>query len=116
MGYRSIPLSGFLVFFTLNSLSRNLSLNRLIRFNMKQALFLDVAILVPGITAGLLSAFGSGLGLPADGSVQELMNDAIVFSTLVAVAYASVSSLLGVTPDQVPWVSQAANRRMVTRY
>merc|ERR1712008_609125 len=113
--YKSIPLSGFLLFFALNSVSRNLSLNRLIRFNMKQALFLDVAILVPGITVALLGAMGSGLGLPAGGPVQELLNDAVVLGTLVTIAYASVSSLLGVTPDQVPWVSQAANRRMVTR-
>merc|ERR1711935_60216 len=113
--YKSIPLSGFLVFFALNSVSRDLSLNRLIRFNMKQAIFLDVAILVPGITVGLLGAMGSGLGMPASGSVQELLNDAVVLGTLVTVAYASVSSLLGVTPDQVPWVSEVANRRMVTR-
>jgi len=113
--YKSIPLSGFLLFFALNSASQNLSLNRLIRFNMKQALFLDVAILVPGITAGLLGAVGSGLTLPAGELVLELLNDAVVLGTLVTVAYASVSSLLGVTPDQVPWVSQAANRRMVTR-
>lgn len=113
--YKSIPLSGFLVFFALNSVSQNLSLNRLIRFNLKQALFLDVAILVPGITVGLLGAIGSGLGLPASGLVQELLNDAVVFGTLVTIAYASASSLLGVTPEQVPWVSQATNRRMVTR-
>merc|ERR1712232_285280 len=117
--YRSIPLSEFLLFFALNSVSRNLSLNRLIRFNMKQALvlniFLDMAMSLPGITLGLLGAMGSGLSMPLDSSVQELLNDAVVLGTLVTIAYASVSSLLGVTPDQVPWVSEAANRRMVTR-
>jgi len=112
--YRSIPLSGFLAFFALNFFSGNLSLNRLVRFNMQQAIYLDLALLVPGIMVGLLGAMGSGLGLPASEMVQEVLNDAVVLGTLATVAYASVSSLIGATPDQIPWVSNAAKGRMIT--
>jgi len=112
--YRSIPLSGFLAFFALNFFSGNLSLNRLVRFNMQQAIYLDLALIVPGIMVGLLGAMGSGLGLPASEMVQEVLNDAVVLGTLATVAYASVSSLIGATPDQIPWVSNAAKGRMIT--
>ena len=112
--YRSIPLSGLLAFFALSSLSSNLSLNRLVRFNMQQAIYLDFALFVPGLMAALLGAVGSGLGLPATGVVTEYLSDAVVLGTLATIAYASTTSLLGSTPDKIPFVSDAAKRRMVT--
>lgn len=112
--YRSIPLSGFLAFFALSFLSSNLSLNRLVRFNMQQAIYLDFALFVPGLMAAVLGAVGSGLGLPETGVVTEYLSDGVVLGTLATIAYASATSLLGSTPDQVPFVSDAAKRRMVT--
>jgi len=110
--YRSIPFSGFLAFFALSSLSSNLSLNRLVRFNIQQAIFLDFALFVPGLLATLLGAVGSGS--PATGVVIEYLGDAVVLGTLATILYASATSLLGNSPDQVPWVSDAAKNRMIT--
>mmetsp|Transcript_4955 Transcript_4955/g.11832 ORF Transcript_4955/g.11832 Transcript_4955/m.11832 type:complete len:392 (-) Transcript_4955:90-1265(-) len=112
--YRSISLSGFLAFFALSFLSSDLSLNRLVRFNIQQAIYLDFALFVPGLMAALLGAVGSGLGLPGTGVVTEYLSDGVVLGTLATIAYASATSLLGSTPDQVPFVSGAAKSRMVT--
>mmetsp|Transcript_3809 Transcript_3809/g.7102 ORF Transcript_3809/g.7102 Transcript_3809/m.7102 type:complete len:333 (-) Transcript_3809:228-1226(-) len=42
--YRSIPFSGFVAFFALNFLASNTQINRLVRFNMQQAIFIDIAL------------------------------------------------------------------------
>jgi len=110
--YRSIPLSGFLAFFGLSALSGNLSINRLIRFNMQQAIFLDVALFVPGVIGALTAAASSGLGLQLPAGVGEIGSDAVFLTVLATIAYSTVSSLLGKTPDQVPLISKAVNNRL----
>merc|ERR1712013_26551 len=59
--YRSIPFSGFAAFIALNTLSNNPGLNKLIRFNMQQAIFLDIALFFPGILGAIFVAIGSFL-------------------------------------------------------
>jgi hypothetical protein len=110
--YRSIPFGGFIAYFALSSLSGNPTINRLVRFNMQQAIFLDIALFFPGLLAALygLVAQGSGFQLPA--SMMEIGNDALFFTLLATIAYSSISSLLGVTPDKIPLVSKAVSDRM----
>jgi Chloroplast import apparatus Tic20-like/EF-hand domain pair len=110
--YRSIPFGGFIAFLALNLLSGNPSINRLIRFNMQQAIYLDIALFFPGLLAGLYALVGSGLGLQLPQSVTELGTDAVFFSMVALVGYAVVSSLLGVTPDKIPFISNAVSQRM----
>jgi len=110
--YRSIPFGGFIAFFALSFLSSNPTINRLVRFNMQQAIFLDIALFFPGLLAGLYALLGSGLGLQLPPAVTELGTDAVFFTMVAAVAYASVSSLLGITPDKLPIISQAVIDRM----
>jgi hypothetical protein len=45
-------------------------------------------------------------------SVTELGSDAVFFSMLAVLGYAVVSSLLGVTPDKIPFISNAVSQRM----
>merc|ERR1739840_82701 len=85
--YRSIPFSGFVAFFALNILSGNPSINRLIRFNMQQAIYLDIALFFPA----LLTAIASGLSLNLPMELQEYGNDAVVVAMLASIAYASAS-------------------------
>ena len=111
--YKSIPFSGFIAFFALNFLSANPSINRLIRFNMQQAIFLDIFLFFPGLIAALYSLIAQGLGgggVPA--AVTELGSDAIFFSLLAAIGYATIFSLLGKTPDKIPFLSQIVSDRM----
>jgi hypothetical protein len=44
--------------------------------------------------------------------MMEIGNDALFFTLLATIAYSSISSLLGVTPDKIPLVSKAVSDRM----
>lgn len=112
--YRSIPFSGFIAFFALSFLSGNPSINRLIRFNMQQAIFLDIALFFPGLLAALYSLVASSAGFSLPAGAVVLANDALFLVVLATIGYASISSLLGKTPDKIPLISQATNDRMPT--
>jgi hypothetical protein len=110
--YRSIPFSGFLAFFALSSFSGNPSLNRLVRFNMQQAIYLDIALFVPSLLGALTVAASSGLNMQLPPGAVELGSDAVFVTLMATLAYSTISSILGVTPDKLPVVSKAAGDRM----
>ena len=112
--YRSIPFSGFVAFFVLNFLANNPRLNRLVRFNMQQAIFLDIALFFPGLVSGVFSLIMKGIGAQQAPGFTELFSDAIFATLLLSLAYCSISSLLGVAPDKLPLISQAVTDRMPT--
>lgn len=112
--YRSIPFSGFVAFLALNFLSSNPGINRLVRFNMQQAIFLDIALFFPGLIGAVLGVIGSSAGLQLPQQFNELGPDLVFGGLLLAVLYSSVSSLLGITPNKIPIVSQAVEDRMPT--
>lgn len=112
--YRSIPFSGFVAFFALNILSGNPSINRLVRFNMQQAIFVDIALFFPSLLIGLGSLVASGAGVSLPPAAGELFNDALFGGLLITLLYCSVSSLLGKEPDKIPLVSNAVKDRMPT--
>ena len=106
--YRSIPFGGLIAFFALSFLSGNPRINRLIRFNMQQAIYLDIALFFPGLIAAVYSLIGGGL--PPAATI--LGSDVLFFTLLVAVAYSTVSSLLGISPNKIPFISSAVESRM----
>lgn len=112
--YRSIPFSGFVAFFALNFLSGNPSLNRLVRYNMQQAIFIDIALFFPSLILGIggLVAGGAGGGLPQ--GVSGLFSDVMFGTLLLMLAYCAGSSLLGREPDGIPLISDAVKDRMPT--
>jgi len=110
--YRTIPFSGFIAFFALNFLAGNPSINRLVRFNMQQAIFLDIALFFPGLLTGLGGLILGGVGVQVPTAVSEFGTDAIFFALLATLAYCAVSSILGVEPNKIPLVSQAVMDRM----
>lgn len=112
--YRSIPLGGFLSFFALNFLSANPRINRLVRFNMQQAVWLDIALFAPALMGALVFGLLNQLGVSLPPLAVELSNDAMFVALLAAVGYSIVSSLLGETPNQLPFVSKRAEDRMIT--
>lgn len=112
--YRTIPFSGFIAFFVLNFLGGNPSINRLIRFNMQQAIFLDIALFFPGLLSGLLGVVLGGAGVQLPSIVTQVSTDAIFVSLLVVLGYCTASSLLGIAPNKVPIISQAVDDRMPT--
>lgn len=112
--YRSIPFGGLIAFFALNFLSGNLSINRLIRFNMQQAIFIDIALFFPGLLAALYQLIGAGAGFSLPSAVTELGSDAMFGILLVTLGYAVASSLFGVTPNKIPAISDAVEARIPT--
>ena len=112
--YRSIPFSGFAAFFALNFLSGNPSLNRLIRFNMQQAIFLDIALFFPSLLIGLGGLVAGSAGAPISNAAGEIFSDVMFGTLLLTLAYCAGSSLFGKEPDSIPLISQAVKDRMPT--
>ena len=110
--YRSIPFGGFIAFFALNLLSGNPTINRLIRYNMQQAIFLDIALFIPALIGAIFGLLGSAVGIGLSPGLLELGSDALLVVMILSVTYASVSSLLGITPDKIPLISEAVDKRM----
>ena len=112
--YRSIPFSGFVAYFALNTLSGNPSINRLVRFNMQQAIYLDFALIVPSLLIGLGGLVAKGAGVEVSPVAGELFNDVLFGGVLLTLLYCAVSSWLGKEPDKIPLISDSVNDRMPT--
>mmetsp|Transcript_35402 Transcript_35402/g.62141 ORF Transcript_35402/g.62141 Transcript_35402/m.62141 type:complete len:400 (+) Transcript_35402:431-1630(+) len=113
--YRSIPFSGFAAFFALNTFSGNPSINRLVRFNMQQAIYLDIALIVPSLLIGLGGLIvGAAGGTPLSNQAGEIFSDVMFGTLLLTLLYCAGSSLLGKEPDSIPLISQKVKDRMPT--
>lgn len=110
--YKSVPFSGFISFLALNVLSSNPGINRLVRFNMQQAIFVDIALFFPGLLGAAYSLATANSGVKMPPGVAELGSDIIFGTLIITIAYCSISSLLGKTPDKIPLISQAVDDRM----
>jgi len=112
--YRTIPFSGFVSFLALSFLSGNFRINRLIRFNMQQAIYIDIALFFPGLISGLFNlALGqAGTTLPA--SFTEITTDAVFITLLLTLTYCIASSLFGAEPDKIPLISGEVKKRLPT--
>mmetsp|Transcript_23257 Transcript_23257/g.56111 ORF Transcript_23257/g.56111 Transcript_23257/m.56111 type:complete len:413 (+) Transcript_23257:193-1431(+) len=112
--YRSIPFSGFVAFFALNFLAGNPSINRLVRFNMQQAIFVDIALFFPSLLIGLGGLISKSVGSPISPLAGEIFSDVMFGTLLLTLAYCAGSSLLGREPDGIPFISSAVKERMPT--
>jgi len=116
--YRTIPFAGFLSFFGMNVLSDNLTINRLVRFNMKQAILVDVALFVPTVISALSTfvvsknLLGAAQVIPAQAG--EIGSDAVFFILLASIGYSTLSSLVGVVPENLPIISDYVDKRMIS--
>lgn len=83
-------------------------MNKLVRYNLRQAVNIDIAMFFPSILAFLVSAV---LGEDAAklAPVATIGSDVIFVTVVVCVLYSVGSSALGVLPDSLPIIS-AMNR------
>ncbi|XP_019183431.1 PREDICTED: protein TIC 20-v, chloroplastic [Ipomoea nil] len=106
--FKSFPLNGILVFFTLYFVVvRNPNFSRYVRFNTMQAIVLDVLLIFPDLLERSFS--------PKDGLGLDLMMsfDSTVFLfLLVSLIYGSSSCFLGQLP-RLPLVAEAADRQVL---
>ena len=110
--YRSVPLSGFVAFFALNFLAGNPKLNRLIRWNLQQAIFVDIALIVPGLLVGIGKGVLPAVGVELPAAFTETIDDVTFVSLFLVLAYCVGSSLAGREPGGIPFVSKAVQDRM----
>jgi len=96
--YGSIPFAQLVAFLGLSVLSRNPDLPYSLRFNMQQALLLDIALIFPSLLGGI----------PAPAVVANGGSNFVFLALVGSVGYALVSNLTGKVPDKIPLISDAA--------
>ncbi|KAL7542985.1 hypothetical protein ACHAXR_013286 [Thalassiosira sp. AJA248-18] len=98
--YYSIPFGQLIFFIGLSVLSRNPDLSRPLRFNMQQALILDIALIFPSLLGRL--------PFPMPGVLVNSGSNFVYIAMVASVGYSIVSNLAGKVPDRIPVVSEAA--------
>lgn len=98
--YSHFPFAPLMTFFTMALLASNPQVNKLLRFNMLQAINFDIALIVPGFI-GPLAAFSLG----GNAKLLPLTNvgsDVLFITLLAAVAYCIGASAMGTFPNKLP--------------
>ena len=108
--YDSIPFFGLIAFFGLTFASRNPDIPRSIRFNMQQAVLMDIILIFPSLFGRFGSIGGIGGGMPR--ILVESGNNFVFYVLVAAVGYALFSNVTGKVPNQIPWVSEAAEQQI----
>jgi len=93
-----VPFGSLILFLLFVTLAQNKELPRLLRFNMEQAVLLDVALIVPN----LLVVGATEAGAPDVGFV---VGGVFFVALLLVVGYCWSSSSKGEEPDGIPFVS-----------
>lgn len=112
--YQAIPFSGLVAFFLLNILTNNLKLNRLVRFNMQQAIFFDIALIFPGLFGSVATVVATQGNFEIPKSLVDNGSTATFLVISAGIIYSMISSLLGIIPDKVPFISDRAKLRVPT--
>ena len=103
--FESIPFSGLALFIGLSIFSRSANLSRFVRFNIQQAIVLDIALVIPSLFQGATQMF------PAMLQIQG--SNFIFYCVFFTVAYSAWCNRL--VPDQVPIIGEAASRSVRSR-
>ncbi|CAE8627296.1 unnamed protein product [Polarella glacialis] len=108
--FSAVPLGlGYLALLIgMQSLAQNTELPKLLRFNLRQSVILDVALLVPGFLGSAVSFALDAAGTPVSDELAATGNSIVFVLIAACVAYSTVSSLLGVAPTGLPYISQKA--------
>lgn len=102
---RSVPFATLAGFFSLSFLSRNPEVNKLVRFNMQQAINLDIAMFLP-TWIGALASLALGQDAYKLLPLSQAGSDVIFVTMLFAVAYSVVVSATGDFPNKLPIIGR----------
>jgi len=103
----AIPFGQLIVFFAMSIASSNKELPRLLRLNLQQGIYLDIALFLPSITFQLFGLISGG-----GGKVPPEIGIGVFVLLVLAIAYSVVTTLLGQDPDGVPGISKMAKDRV----
>ena len=99
----TIPFFGFGLFLALVFLSRNTNISRGVRFNMQQALLIDIALIFPDL-------IGSAMSKNTPMFLIEPATNFVFYAYATSIGYSIISNLSGKTPRGIPVISEAADR------
>ncbi|CAN0365612.1 unnamed protein product, partial [Scytosiphon promiscuus] len=101
LALRSLPFANLIGFFGLSIGSSNPKINKLVRFNMQQAINLDIALILPGVL-GAITAAALGQDAYKLGPLANAGSDVVFVALLAAVAYSVGTSATGAFPNKLP--------------
>ncbi|GER47893.1 Ycf60-like protein [Striga asiatica] len=106
--YHSVPYASFVTFFAFYlGVVRNPNLSRYARFNVLQALVLDVLLVLPVLLQRIIAPGRSGIAL----KLTAWAYSGLFVFVVACFLYGLVSSVLGKTP-YLPLVAEAAGRQL----
>ena len=101
--YQAIPFAPIIFFLALTLGTRgNMSMSRSVRFNAQQAAIIDVALVFPELIAGSMQDSNLPRG------ILEPCSNFVYYTYMAMVLYSVSSNLQGQKPNQIPWISEAA--------
>jgi len=99
----SVPFLSLILFLVLSLGTRGANLSRPVKFNAQQAVLIDVALVFPEL-------FGAAFeGQRAFVPLMEPASNFVFYFYMGCVIYSVSSNLQGKTPNQIPFISNAAN-------
>lgn len=108
--YTSVPGASFVAFFGLYlAVVQNTRFNRYVRYNVMQAIILDVLLILPQLLERLLSPPGGGGGIGASAII--LLYNTVFLFLFSCFVFGVVSCLLGRQP-RLPIVADAADAQV----
>lgn len=106
--FSAIPFLQLICFFGFTILARKPEISRSVRFNLQQAVLLDIALFFPSLLGQVMGSLPFALPkIVVDGSSN------FVFLALIgAVGYSVVSNVSGKVPNEIPVVSDAVETQI----
>lgn len=101
--YSAIPFGSVIFFLALTLGTRgNTSMSRGVRFNAQQAALIDVALIFPE----LIGSSVDNVDVPR--ALMEPCSNFVYYTYMAMIIYSIYSNLSGQKPNQIPWISNAA--------
>lgn len=83
--FNSLPFAGLIFFIGLSTFTRNTGLSRFVRFNIQQALLLDIALIIPG--------FLSPIGKMVPYDVAVIGSNFVFYCAVLTILYSVVQNV-----------------------
>jgi len=98
----SVPFLSLILFLILSLGTRSSDMARGVKFNAQQAVLIDVALIFPELIGGAFE----GQRMPT--LLMASASNFVWYFYITCILYSVVSNLRGKKPDQIPWISNAA--------
>lgn len=105
-----VPFGQFLIFIAMQALASNESVPRPVRFNLRQAISIDIAQFLPAIAGAAIGFASSSLNFTVPAEVILACSSAVFLPTVGLILYSVLCSLVGVLPRGIPNISDSAER------